>query len=159
MNRPLMAILAAGFLAALSLGTRAQDLHVMADSVFQPALKELTPLFAERTGAQVRLSLAPSAILAERLLAGESADVFFPAGDRHLRQALEKGLLDVTLKRNILVLPEPEAPDGAASPDPAYAAAAVMAQSAQRVQAMAFLEFLASDAARDVFARQGFGLP
>ena len=78
----LMAMLAAGFLAALSPGTRAQDLQVMADSVFQPALKELAPLFAERTGTQVRLSLAPSAILAERLLAGESADVFFPAGDR-----------------------------------------------------------------------------
>lgn len=159
MNKPMMAMLAAGFLAALSPGTRAQDLQVMADSVFQPALKELAPLFAERTGTQVRLSLAPSAILAERLLAGESADVFFPAGDRHLRQALEKGLVDVTLKRNILVLPEPETPDGDANAEPAYAAAAVMAQSAQRVQAMAFLEFLASDAARGVFARQGFGLP
>jgi ABC-type molybdate transport system substrate-binding protein len=149
----------AAILCADAPDTRAQSLNVMADPVFNPALQEIAPLFAEHTGFEVQLSLAPSTILAERILSGSSADLFFPAGEEYSRQVMEKGLLDVALKRNILVLPSQssDATDGFA--EPRYASAAVLANAEHRLEAMAFLEFLCSDSAREIFARQGFGLP
>lgn len=138
---------------------QAQSLHVFADPVFNPALQEIAPLFAERTGFEVHLSLAPSTILAERILFGAPADLFFPAGEEYTRQVMEKGLLDVALKRNILSLPTPASSVDGTFAEPQYASAAVLANAENRLQAMAFLEFLTSDAARAVFANQGFGLP
>lgn len=159
MKTTILAILTAVSISAIPTGAVAQDLHVMADAIFQPALKELVPMFTERTGGGIRLALGPSTILAERIFAGDPVDVFFPAGERHMRQALEKGRVDVTLKRNILILPNPNLSEPADDHGPEYASAAVMTPSDQRVQAMAFLEFLVSEAAREVFARHGFGLP
>lgn len=159
MKKYILVILAAAAIGAIPTKAMAQNLNVMADSMFQPALKELVPIFAERTGSDIRLSLAPSTILLEQIFSGNPVDVFFPAGERHLRQAQEKGRVDVTLKRNILILPGPNSSELSEDHSPEYASAAVMTTSDQRVQAMAFLEFLVSDTAREVFARQGFGLP
>ncbi len=149
----------AALLCAGATHTRAQSLDVLADPVFNPALQEIAPLFADRTGFNIQLSLAPSAVLAERILSGASADLFFPAGEEYTRQVMEKGLLDVALKRNILVLPSQasDAPNGFV--EPRYASAAVLVNAEHRLEAMAFLEFLCSDTAREVFARQGFALP
>ena len=107
MKKYILVILAAAAIGAIPTKAMAQNLNVMADSIFQPALKELVPIFAERTGSDIRLSLAPSTILLEQIFSGNPVDVFFPAGERHLRQAQEKGRVDVTLKRNILILPGP----------------------------------------------------
>ncbi len=76
-----------------------------------------------------------------------------------MKQVMEKGLVDVALKRNVLSLPAPEPADPEAPADPQYTSAAVLNEAPHRLQAMAFLEFLVSDEARAVFARQGFGLP
>jgi ABC-type molybdate transport system substrate-binding protein len=147
---------------ALSLptGASAQDLGVFADQRFQAALLELVPLFTEQTGFAVELALGHSPILAERLRSGEvAADLFFPAGEEAMGLVMEKGLVDVSLKRNILVLPPADpAPDGGEA-ETRYVPAAVMINAPHRLPAMAFLEFLASEKARDVFARQGFALP
>ena len=159
LNKCDLALLVYAFIGAIPTGAVAQDLHVMADTLFQPALKDLVPMFTERTGSGIRLALGPSTILAERIFAGDPVDVFFPAGERHMRQALEKGRVDVTLKRNILILSNSTLSDPTDDHGPEYASAAVIIPSDQRVQAMAFLEFLVSEAAREVFARHGFGLP
>jgi ABC-type molybdate transport system substrate-binding protein len=158
MNKFVLLSLAAIFCAGAT-GARAQKLQVFADPVFNPALQEIAPLFAEHTGFDVQLSLAPSTILAERILFGAPADLFFPAGEEYSRQLMEKGLLDVALKRNILSLPNPASSADGTVAEPQYASAAVLANAENRLQAMAFLEFLTSDAARAVFASQGFELP
>lgn len=159
MKTTILALLTAAFIGALPPMAVGQHLHVMADTIFQPALNELVPMFTERTGSEIRLALGPSSILAERMFAGDPVDVFFPAGDRHMRQAFEKGRVDVTLKRNILILPTSNLSESLDGQDPEYVSAAVMSPSDQRVPAMAFLEFLVSATAREVFARHGFGLP
>ena len=152
-------LVAAMLLAIASLCATAQKLDVFADQIFQPALREIAPIFSNQTGFKIHLSRGSSSELAERILSGASADVFFPASEEAMRQVMEKGLVDVALKRIILNLPSP-APEADGVPtEPQHISAAVMANAANRLQAMAFLEFLASEAARDVFARQGFSLP
>jgi ABC-type molybdate transport system substrate-binding protein len=152
----LVAIAAAG----LPAGAAAQDLGVFADQRFQAPLLELVPAFTDQTGFEVELALGHSLILAERLRSGEvAADLFFPAGEEAMGRIMEKGLVDVSLKRNIVVLPPADpAPDTGAA-DTRYAPAAVMNNAPHRLPAMAFLEFLTSEKAREVFARQGFALP
>ncbi|NLB65353.1 MAG: ABC transporter substrate-binding protein [Lentisphaerae bacterium] len=153
-------LLAAGLCwLATAGGAPAQQLSVVADAIFQPALAELVPAFSERTGADIRLSLGPSTILLDAIFSGTEADVFIPEGERHMRQALEKNLVDATLRRVIVALPNPEPAAEGENIEPRYASAVVMANSTQRVQAMAFLEFLTSETARATFARHGFLLP
>ena len=154
----LLAALALLSLSALS--ASAQKLAVFADKSFRPALKEIVPLFAEKTGFKVQLSLGRSAALAERIVRADvPADVFFPVSEAIMQQVMEKGLVDVALKRNILLMPAAEPTEEGVVPEPQYTSAAVLANSTNRLQAMAFLEFLTSDAARDALARQGFALP
>lgn len=152
-------ILAALILAAGPFGAVAQSLAVRADQMFRPALKELKPMFTEQTGFKVRFYFGTSGELAEQILSGKETDLFFPAGEESMQRVMEKGLVDVSLKRNILVVPAGEpAPEGEPA-DPQYAPAAVLLQVPHRLQAMAFLDFLTSEAARGVFAGQGFALP
>lgn len=153
-------ILTAVLLLAAGAGRApAQKLAVFADESFRAALKEIAPVFQENTGFEVRLVLQPSDKLVNRILNGAAADLFFPATEAAMRQVMEKGLVDVSLKRNILVGPpaEPVAEDVPAEPQ--YVPAAVILNAANRLQAMAFLEFLVSDPARGIFARYGFSLP
>ena len=137
----------------------AQDLAVYADESFRAALKEIAPMFKETTGFEARLVLGRSDALAARIVDGAAADLFFPASEDAMRQVMEKGLVDVSLKRNILMGPpaEPVAEDVPAEPQ--YVQAAVLLNATHRLPAMAFLEFLVSEPARGVFARQGFALP
>ena len=83
----------------------AQELNIFADQTLRPALQEIAPLFTDKTGFEVQLSLGRSSILAERIRNGVAADLFFPASDEAMRQMMEKGLIDVALKRHILDLP------------------------------------------------------
>jgi len=138
----------------------AQELSVFADQAFQPALKEIVPQFTEQTGFAVQLSLGRSTILAERIVRADvPADLFFPASEDAMRQVMEKGLVDVALKRNILVMPATGPVEEGIEPEPQYTSAAVLSRTTNRLQAMAFLEFLVSEPARAAFARQGFALP
>ena len=146
-------------LAAGAVCAPAQDLAVYADESFRAALKEIAPLFKETTGFEARLVLGRSEALAARIVDGAAADLFFPASEEAMRQVMEKGLVDVALKRNILMGP-PAAPVAEDVPaEPQYVPAAVLLNATQRLQAMAFLEYLVSEPARGVFARQGFTLP
>ena len=93
-----------------------------------------------------------SGALAEGLLDGEGADVCFPADAAALARLREKGAVDVALVKNVVVM-ERE------GEDPAYLPAVVLAASPNRLQAMAFLDFLTSETARGVLAGHGFSLP
>ncbi|NLG33870.1 MAG: solute-binding protein [Lentisphaerae bacterium] len=146
------------WLAAV-LSSPGQSLVVMADPLFQPVLEELAPRFAERTGFELHLSTVPSDAVADRIQSGESADVVFPADENSMRRLMGLGLVDVALKRNILAMPGESAEETAPASDPQYASAAVLAGTERRIQAMAFLDYLASDDARGAFERQGFTLP
>lgn len=150
-----MALLAAG-----AANASAQKLAVFADKSFRPALEEIAPIFAERTGFEVQLSLGSSDALAERIIRAEvPPDVFFPASETAMQLVMEKGLVDVALKRNVLLMPAAEPTEEGVEPEPQYTSAAVLANAANRLQAMAYVEFLTSDEARAAFARQGFALP
>ncbi|HRT05331.1 MAG TPA: substrate-binding domain-containing protein [Kiritimatiellia bacterium] len=157
MKKLLIALLA----LALWAGTAAaQTLNVFADKAYQPALREVVPLFTQKTGFEAKLTCGRSAALAERIVrAKKSPDVFFPAETAAMQLVMERGLIDVALKRNVLALPPPQPAEGEPTPGPEYVAAAVLRDSAHRLQAMAFLEFLGSEPARAVFARHGFALP
>jgi ABC-type molybdate transport system substrate-binding protein len=159
MKNPIILFSAAALMVAAACYASAQELAIFADQSFQPALQEIVPLFTEQTGFGVQLSLGRSAILAERIRAGIPADVFFPASEETMRQVMEKGLVDVALKRNILALPATKPMEDGPMPEPQYTSAAVMVNATNRLQAMAFLEFLVSEPARAAFARQGFTLP
>ena len=159
MNNRFKLFAVAILLATASLCASAQELKLFADQSFRPALQEIVPLFTEQTGFPVQLSLGRSSILAERIRSGTPADVFFPASEDNMREVMEKGLVDVSLKRNILVVPATEPPEEGLVPETQFTSAAVMVDSTNRLQAMAFLEFLTSEAARGAFSRQGFALP
>jgi ABC-type molybdate transport system substrate-binding protein len=155
-------ILRIAFAACLAIGVfraQAQELSIFADQSFQAALQEIVPLFTDQTGFEVQLSLGRSPILAERIRSGISADVFFPASEEDMGRVMEKGLVDVALKRNVLVLPPIEPVEEGLVPGPRFVSAAVLASCTNRLQAMALLEFLVSEPARAAFARQGFTLP
>lgn len=149
-------------LAVLAVAARcapAQDLEVYADRSFAPALKEISALFVQQTGFDAHFKWGRSAALAEKIVHGAQADVFFPATENDMQQVVEKGLVDVSLKRNVLVVPPAEPPEAGIVPETQYTSAAVLLDAANRLPAMAFLEFLVSEPARAAFARQGFALP
>lgn len=159
MKNPFIPFAAALLLVAIPLCASAQEVKVFADKMFRPALREIAPLYTQQTGFEIRLSFGVSTKLAERIRSGASPDLFFPASEEAMRQVMEKGLVDVALKRNILALPPGESAEEGIPPEPQYISAAVLLDAAHRLQAMAFLEFLTSEAARGVFARHGFALP
>ena len=157
MNKLLSSLAILGLLGAGPVS--AQTLEVWVDRAYGAALQDIIPRFTERTGFDVNLTADESPILTERICAGEPADLFFPASESYMQQAMGLGLLDVALRRNILQLPPDEVPEDEAPADPQYAPAAVLSQAEHRLAAMAFLEFLASDEVRGIFVRQGFLLP
>lgn len=159
MNSRMIRLTLALLLLAAPLGAAAQELSIFADQAFQSALQEILPRFSEQTGFAVQLSLGLSDILAERLRTGHPADIFFPASDEAMARVMEKGFVDVALKRNILALPSTTPPEEGIAPETRYAPAAVLTASTNRLQAMAFLDFLGSETAREAFSRQGFALP
>ena len=160
MNKRLIALAALACLVLSAPGASAQALAVFADKQFQPVLKEIEPLFVQQTGFAVDFSWGRSAALAEKIIRAETPpDVFFPAEAAALQQVMEKGLVDVALKRNVLVAPPAEPVEGEPPPGPEYVAAAVLRDAANRLQAMAFLDYLGSEPARAVFASHGFALP
>lgn len=141
-------------LFALAGAAAAQEpsLRVAADSSFGESLEEISAQFTGTTGCRVALDCGESAGLADKLLAGEKADVYFPADTQSIDRLREKGIVDVALARNIVVL-ERE------GEDPAYLRAVVLANAENRLQAMAFLDYLVSEPARGVFSAHGFTLP
>ena len=157
MKNPFILLLATALWAG---GGAAQTLSVFADKALQPAVREIAPLFTEQTGFDVKPSYGASAALAERIIRADTPpDVFFPSEEAALQQVVEKGLIDDALKRNVLRLPDDEPTEENPAPEPNYVAAAVLRDAANRLPAMAFLEFLGSEPARAVFARHGFALP
>lgn len=159
MKKPFLLFTASALLALSACGAAAQTLSIFADQMFQPVLQEILPLFTDQTGFEVQLSLGQSPILAETIRSGTSADLFFPASEESMRQMVEKGLVDVALKRNILLMPAVGPVEEGIVPEPQQISAAVLNSATNRLQAMAFLEFLASEPARAAFTRQGFSLP
>ena len=152
-------LIAVLLLAAGASRASAQKLVVFADESFRAALKEIAPAFKENTGFDIRVVMQSSDKLAKRILDGTPVDLFFPASEDAMRLVMEKGLVDVALKRNILMGPPAEPVAEGVPAEPQYVSAAVTINAAQRLQAMAFLEYLASEPARGVFARHGFALP
>lgn len=159
MKTPFLLFAAWAWLVLSACGAFAQNLSIFADQAFQPAMQEIVPLFTDQTGFEVQLSLGQSAILAERIRSGTDADLFFPASEDAMRQMVEKGLVDVTLKRTILLMPAAGPVEDGIVPEPQRISAAVLNSATNRLQAMAFLEFLVSEPARAAFAQQGFSLP
>lgn len=156
MNIPWRSILAAVSLASAPFAS-AEHLAVLADPRFESALREIAAPFAEHTGFDVRFSFASAELPPGPPAPAVEVDLVFPASESVMAQWVAAGLVDVALKRNILLLPPDDPSDENA--EPRYASAAVLAQTAHRLPAMAFLEFIASDDARAAFARHGFGLP
>ena len=150
--RLMMGLAIAWMAAAGAVRAGEPALKVAADSEFRAALEAITPVFTESTGVAVAVRYGPSAGLAEGLLGGEAADVCLPADTETLARLKEKGAVDVALVKNVVVR-ERE------GEDPAYLPAVVMASSPNRLQAMAFLDFLTSETARGLFADNGFSLP
>ena len=147
-------------LAVSSCCAAAQELAVFADKAFRPALKEIVPLFEAQTGFKVDLSCGRSPALAEKIIrAAVPPDLFFPDSETAMQQVVEKGLVDVALKRNVVQMPAAEPVEEGLAPEPQFTSAAVLLNADHRLQAMAFLEFLVSEPARAAFARQGFALP
>ena len=137
----------------------AQELQVFAARDFQAAFKEIGAQFFKQTGFAVNFRWGDSTALAEKIIrADRLPDVFCPAHEAAMQLVVQKGLVDVALKRNILVAPVADAA-GDETPEVEYTSAAVLLDAANRLQAMAFLEFLTSDAARTVWAQHGFALP
>ena len=159
MKNPFIPFAAALLLVAIPLCASAQEVKVFADKLFRPALREIAPLYTQQTGFEIRLSFGASTKLAERIRSGASPDLFFPASEEAMRQVMEKGLVDVALKRNIVVVPSTAPVEEGVTPETEYTSAAVLLNATNRLQAMAFLEFLTSEPARAAFARQGFALP
>lgn len=151
---PLLAalLLGAAVLSVLSARAAEPTLGVAADTAFRDALAEIAPLFAGSTGLAVDARYGDSAALADGLLAGETADVCLPADPAILDRLREKGIVDVALARNVVVLERP-------GEDPAYVRAVVLTSAPHRIQALAFLDFLVSETARGIFAAHGFALP
>lgn len=140
------------FALAGAVAAQEPSLRVAADASFGAALEEISAKFTDTTGCRVALRSGPSSGLADKLLAGEKADVYFPAGTESIDRLREKGIVDVALARNVVVMERP-------GEDPAYLRAVVLANAENRLQAMAFLDFLVSESARGVFAAHGFALP
>jgi len=98
--------------------------------------------------------------LAEKIIRAETPpDVFFPATEDDMQLVVQKGLVDVALKRNVLVVPSTKPVEEGVEPETEFTSAAVLLNAANRLPAMAFLEFLTSEPARAAFARRGFALP
>ena len=156
-------LLSCFLLALLLAGARpatAQELQVFAARDFAAALKEIGAQFHGQTGFAVDFHWGDSTALAEKIIRTDRLpDVFFPASEAAMQLVVQKGLVDVALKRNILVVPAAVPATDETSPEMDYTSAAVLLDAANRLQAMAFLEFLVSEAAQTVFARYGFALP
>ena len=159
MKKSLLTFVAAAWLLAAPRGVSAQALAVFADLAFQDVLQEVAPGFTDQTGFEVQLSLGQSAILADSIRSGTAADLFLPASEEVMRQMMEKGLVDETLKRNILLLPGTAPAAEGLPPEPQRISAAVLSGATNRLQAMAFLEYLTSEPVRGAFAHHGFALP
>ena len=151
---PLLAalLLAVSALAAVPVRADEPTLRVAADNAFRDALSEIAPLFTGTTGFAVDFRYGDSVALADALLAGDDTDVCLPADPAILDRLRTKGIVDVALVRNIVVLERP-------GEDPAYVRAVVLTTSPHRIQALAFLDFLVSETARGIFAAHGFALP
>lgn len=151
---PMLAALLLGAFALVAIPARAAEptLRIAADNTFRDALAEIAPLFTGTTGCAVDLRYGDSVALADALLAGDDTDVCLPADPSSIDRFREKGIVDVALARNVVVLSRP-------GEDPAYLRAVVLSASPNRIQALAFLDFLVSETARGVFAAHGFSLP
>ena len=140
------------FALAGAVAAQEPSLRVAADSSFGEALGEISARFADTTGCRVALDTGDSSGLADKLLSGEKADVYFPADTESIDRLREKGIVDVALARNVVVMERQ-------GEDPAYLRAVVLANAENRLQAMAFLDYLVSEPARGVFSAHGFALP
>jgi ABC-type molybdate transport system substrate-binding protein len=158
MHRNILVALAL-LLAAAVCVPAAETLVVFADDAFGATLETALPRFEERTGTPARAVYGSSADLVAKLRAGESADLFLPAGEEYMRQAMDMGLIDIALKRNVVSLERREPAEGQPPEDLRYTSAAVLANAPSRLQAMMLLEFLTSEEARGIFADHGFSLP
>ena len=152
MKKRSILLLAVLLLTAFAVHAAEPTLRVAADSSFRDALGEIAPLFTQNTGFAVAPQYGDSAALADGLLADDPADICLPADAATIDRLREKGVVDVALARNVVVLDRP-------GEDPAYIRAVVLTTSPHRIQALAFLDFLVSETARGIFAAHGFSLP
>ena len=152
MKKSTIPLLTALLLTVFAVHAAEPTLRVAADSAFHDALGEIAPLFTDTTGFAVSPQYGDSASLADSLLADDAADVCLPADAATIDRLREKGVVDVALSRNIVVLDRP-------GEDPVYIRAVVLTTSPHRIQALAFLDFLVSERARGIFAAHGFALP
>lgn len=152
MKKRSILLLAVLLLTAFAVHAAEPTLRVAADSSFRDALGEIAPLFTETTGFAVAPQYGDSAALVDDLLADDPADICLPADAATIDRLREKGVVDVALARNVVVLDRP-------GEDPAYIRAVVLTTSPHRIQALAFLDFLVSETARGIFAAHGFAHP
>ncbi len=141
-------------LLAAALPAGASSLRAVADDRFQPVLDSLSPDFLAQTGVSVSWTFAAPDALLPLLLESPAPDLFLSASPDLLHEAVSRGIADPALRRHVLVLP-PDSPGA----DPAYASAAALSSTTNRLPVMLLLDLLVSPAARDAFSAAGFSLP
>jgi ABC-type molybdate transport system substrate-binding protein len=142
------------FTAGLIASANAHELFVSAAASLTDALKEIDARFEKRTGTKIVLNLGASSMLARQIEEGAPADVFLAvveAGNADAAFVYKTDALSSSKVRVALQIPAELAPK-------IVYPMAILANSAHRVDAGRFLEFLKSDEAVQVFEKLGFGI-
>jgi molybdate transport system substrate-binding protein len=85
-----------------SLAAPEPALTVFAATSLTSALREAADTYTQKTAQTVTLSFAGSSVLASRLEAGETADVFVPADASSMDYVEKRALIDPKSRRNLL---------------------------------------------------------
>jgi molybdate transport system substrate-binding protein len=79
-------------------------LEVFAGSVSIPVLRELIPVFQEKTGATVRLHVGGSGAMLSQMILSGRGDVYLPGSSDFMELAKERGLVDPKTERRLAYL-------------------------------------------------------
>lgn len=91
-HRTFIVALAVGALSLAAFTAQAEPPRVVAAGSLKGAFTELGAAFEGKEGVPVRFEFAPSGLLRDRLLKGESADVFASANMEHPQAVHDKGI-------------------------------------------------------------------
>lgn len=122
------------------------SVSVLADSHLAPALAEISSEFTHQYMITVSNSFGVSIEQEKRIEDGESADLFITTNESLIQELKIKGLVDVYSIGRIV-----------SNKDGHYIAAVVASEN--MTSARTFLTFLKSEAARDIFRKNGLSIP
>lgn len=101
--KTIRSLLVLAALAAVSLSGAAAELNVFAAASLSDALKELAPVFKEKTGHGLRFNFGASGALVRQIKEGAPADLILSADELRVDQLEKAGLLLEGTRRTILV--------------------------------------------------------